>query len=73
MKTGRYAGEVREFPFATARDLIANDRATRYQFGSEMAGHGGIVQVLKRMPAESVDTTPAPKKKKAKGSKNGRT
>jgi hypothetical protein len=83
MKTGRYAGEVREFPFATARDLIANERATRYEFGSE---------VLRRVPAEAPISEPFipgnpgmnaeqekqyvagyPKKKKAKGLKNGRT
>lgn len=65
MKTGRYAGEVREFPFATARDLIANERATRYEFGSE---------VLRGVPAEAA--APAvvdePKKKKPKAGKNGR-
>jgi hypothetical protein len=65
MKTGRFAGEVREFPFATARDLIANDRATRYEFGSE---------VLRDMPAvaaPAVVNEPKAKKPKA-GKKNGR-
>jgi hypothetical protein len=27
IKIGRYAGEIREFPFTVARDLLANGRA----------------------------------------------
>jgi hypothetical protein len=56
--TGRYAGEIQEFPFPVAQDLIANGRAVRVNYETKAVD---IIQ-----PPAAVPAAPAAHGKKQK-------
>jgi hypothetical protein len=60
LKTGAYAGEIREFPFVTGRNLVESGRAEEYRFGPQTAEVKNRVAPVANIPKV---TAPAKKKK----------